>query len=194
MTLLTQIASNDLLDSAYEWLCRRRRNYPGDLVKQSKTGGASGEIAKLRIGRIKALSRKRTKYSQVNKQPSTCGSTRCWPTLRPLLARRLRLHAARREPTAIRYVAASGILPPAAFVPPCTSSSGPRVDPAARLPRYRRPGSCSRHHVPTIPHVPGNVQRADVQEKPALTCRDVLMPRAHGCAEAALIKCVTMQR
>ena len=27
MTCLAQITSDDVLDSAYEWLCRRRRNY-----------------------------------------------------------------------------------------------------------------------------------------------------------------------
>ena len=39
--------------------------------------------ALLRHTRIKALFRKRTKYSQVIKQPSTCASTRCWPKLSP---------------------------------------------------------------------------------------------------------------
>jgi hypothetical protein len=27
MTILGQVASDDVLDSAYEWLCRRRRDY-----------------------------------------------------------------------------------------------------------------------------------------------------------------------
>jgi hypothetical protein len=27
MTILAQITSDDVLDSAYEWLCRRRRDY-----------------------------------------------------------------------------------------------------------------------------------------------------------------------
>jgi hypothetical protein len=37
-----------------------------------------------RIGRIKALFRSRTKYSQVIKQPSTCAPTQAWPKSPPL--------------------------------------------------------------------------------------------------------------
>jgi hypothetical protein len=44
---------------------------------------AERPIKRGRIGRIKALFRKSTKYSQVIKQPSTCASTRSWPKSRP---------------------------------------------------------------------------------------------------------------
>ncbi len=30
MAILAELTSDDVLDTAYDWLCRRRRNYPAD--------------------------------------------------------------------------------------------------------------------------------------------------------------------
>ena len=30
MAILAELASDDVLDTAYDWLCKRRRNYPAD--------------------------------------------------------------------------------------------------------------------------------------------------------------------
>jgi len=38
MTVLAQLTSDDVLDSAYEWLCRRRRDYSANADVRSLHG------------------------------------------------------------------------------------------------------------------------------------------------------------
>ncbi len=57
MAILAELTSNDMLDTAYDWLCKRRRNYPADAdvwsFRQQWRGEKGRLKAELAAGRFR---------------------------------------------------------------------------------------------------------------------------------------------
>ncbi len=63
MTIIAQLTSDDVLDAAYDWLCRRRRAYPADADVWSFRQGWAREKDRLKA----ALAAGRFRFGLLNR-------------------------------------------------------------------------------------------------------------------------------